>query len=242
MKDCFQQSGIVSASKRHHNGIFGDLGSRAVRRPLESVHKTARDSLEPVWRVACRQAARIVVLNPKPKRGGPVIRGSTIGRLLPCLHWIYALWLGPLPRRGARPVPCSLQVRAVGEPSLVRAVVGAMLVRGGITHPSILSHRAVVGAPTVACTLLLDVVVAAEGCALCSWTSSRARHPSLGLSGLPSCRGCPSLFRSASEKVGRQAGRQAKAACFSSCPCPGASRRACLSHLYETLCYPSLQV
>ena len=74
-------------------------------------------------------------------------------------------------RRRIRPAPavCSL-LRVKGtwrrEPSLYGQVFWAVLMWRGIAHPAILSHRAVVGATTVACTLLLDVVIPAKGGAL----------------------------------------------------------------------------
>ena len=100
-------------------------------------------------------------LNPKPEGRGPVIRGSTIGRLLPNVNWVHALKRGTsCPLR-----PACFLLRAKGtwrrEPHLYGQLSG-LCSRGGALHtPSVLGHGAVVGAATVACTLLLDVVVAA---------------------------------------------------------------------------------
>ena len=81
VKDCFQGGSIILARKRQYNGASRDLGGGAVGRPLKSVHKAARDTLQPVGKDSLRQTALIVVLNPEPKRRGPVIRGFTISRL-----------------------------------------------------------------------------------------------------------------------------------------------------------------
>ena len=55
-----------------------------------------------------------------------------------------------------------LNSKGAGETSVVGAVVRAVLIRRCVAHPAILGCRAVVGAPTVAGTLLFDVVITAE--------------------------------------------------------------------------------
>ena len=101
MKDCFQGGSIILARKRQYNGASRDLGGGAIGRPPNSVHKAARDTLQPAGKDSLRQTAQIVVLNPEPKRKGPVIQGFTISRLKFDGNRVQALKPGTISRRRA---------------------------------------------------------------------------------------------------------------------------------------------